>query len=314
MAGLSVEFPAKNQAVGLDEMKNFLRVDDIDADDDLIRTLIDAATISCENYCRRSFINKGFIQTLDAFPYFTDTMLSQLAYPPSYYALPKYSTTLWNYSQMIKVWRPPLVSVDRITYMDSGLSSFKDLVGQPLPWYPQKVYQAGQQCTDSNGNVQTLIPLVPSVLNSGKSGITPPGDTGNPPWGKNLGDITVERTPATAVWQNGGPLPKGEFGSFIVDNTSEPARIFPGFGNKQTNNGYWPSVLYIPNAVQIHFTAGYGDNSADVPANIRTAIMMAVSDFYENREPQKGDEEQLPRHVRALLWPSRVMDFSPTRG
>lgn len=314
MAGLSIEFPAKNAVVGLDEMKNFLRVDDIDADDDLISTLTEAATLACENYCRRSFINKGFIMTLDAFPYFTDTMLSQLAYPPSYYALPKYSTTLWNYSQMIKLWRPPLVSVDRITYLDSGLSSFKDLVPQPLPWYPQKVYQAGAQVSDNNNNVQTLVPIMPSVLNTGKSGITPPGDKGNPPWGENVGDITVENAPATAVWRNDGNLPMGEFGSFVVDNIGEPARIFPGFGNKQTNNGYWPSVLYLPNAVQIHYTAGFGENSSDVPANIRTAVMMATSDYYENREPQKGDEEQLPRHVRALLWPSRVMDFSPTRG
>jgi hypothetical protein len=308
MAGLIVEFPAALDPVSLDQMKNFLRVDEIDDDDALITGLISGATIACENFCRRSFMTKGFIMTLDAFPYFTDTMLSQLAYPPSYYALPKYSTTLWNYSQMIKLWRPPLVSVDRITYMDSATSSFQDLVPQPLPWYPQTVYTDGDQVADNNGNVQELHMGDPSNTGTGKSGIK------FTTWGKNLGDITVETAPATAIWINRGPIPTGEFGAYIVDKVSEPARLFPGIFPAGNSAGYWPSVLYVPNAVQIHYHAGYGDDPTDVPANIITAIMLTVADCYENREPVKEDGEQLPRHVRQMLWPHRVMDMSPTRG
>ena len=310
MAGLIVEFPAAVDPVSLTQMKNFLRVDDITDDDTLITGLISAATIACENFTKRSFINKGFLQTLDSFPYFTDTMLSQLAFPPSYYALPRYSTTLWNYSQMIKLWRPPLVSVDRITYMDSGTFSFEDLVPQPQPWYPQTVYVDGSQVADSNGNVQTLVMGDPSNTASGKSGVR------GPSWNTTVSGFTAEASPATAIWRNDGPLPQGEFGSFIVDGVSEPARVFPGIATPkgQPVAGNWPSVLYVPNAVQIHFTAGYGTDPSDVPANCITAIMQVVADCYENREPVKDDGEQLPRHVRQLLWPSRIMDMSPTRG
>src|SRR2546425_9401003 len=105
MAGLSVEFPASVDPVSVTEMKNYLRMDDIAEDDSLIASLISAATAACEAFTRRSFIKKGFLQTLDAFPYFTDSMLSQQAYSPGYNSLPRYSTQLWNYSQMIKLFR-----------------------------------------------------------------------------------------------------------------------------------------------------------------------------------------------------------------
>src|SRR5579872_5604832 len=148
MAGLYVEFPTTNLPCTLAEVKNFLRVDNITDDDALITTLISAATGACETWLNRSIMQKGFLQTLDCFPYFNDTALTQLAYPPNMGALPRYSTTMWNYSQMIKLFRPPLISIDRITYMDSALSSYVDLVPQPLPWYPQTVYNAGAQVAD----------------------------------------------------------------------------------------------------------------------------------------------------------------------
>jgi Phage gp6-like head-tail connector protein len=307
MAGLSVEFPAAVDPVSLSDMKNFLRVDaGLTADDALILGLISAATLACENFCRRSFINKGFIQTLDAFPYYTDTMVSQMAYPPSYYALPRLSTTLWNYSQMIKLWRPRLVSVDRITYMDQITSSYVDMVPQPSPWYPQTLYAYQVQIADNNGNVQTCLSNQnPSIQL--KTGVKAPL-----PWNKTQGQFTTETS--GVVWRNEGPLTQGEFGSYIVDSISEPARIFPGIVTPGPTAGYWPSVLYVPNAVQIHFTAGYGPNPSDVPASIISAIMQVVAALYEVREPVKDDEQTLPPHVKMMLWPHVVLDFAPTRG
>lgn len=310
MAGIILEFPALVLPVSLAEAKNFLRVDDIDDDDDLITSLIAASTVACETFTNRSFINKGFIQALDSFPYFTDTMLSQMAYPPSYYALPRYSTTLWNYSQMIKMMRPPLQSIDRITYCDSGTNSFQDLVPQPLPWYPQHDYAVGSIVSDNNGFGQMLVDTDPSSSPTLRSGINAPT------WGKNVGDITVEASPATAIWINTGLLPQGEFGSYIVDKISEPGRVFPGIATPkgQPVAGYWPSVLYIPDAVQIHFTAGYGPDATFIPDAIKTAIKLTLADFYENRTPSKDDEQQIPRSARACLGTYRVIDFSPTRG
>lgn len=322
MAGLSIEFPTSNLPVTLTEMKLFLRVDNITDDDALITTLISAATGACETWLRRSIMKKGYLQTLDSFPYFTDTALTQLAYPPNMGALPRYSTTLWNYSQMIKLFRPPCISVDRITYMDSGLHSFVDLTPQPAPWYPQTVYNEGDQVADPNGNVQILtMPLTSPITTTGKSGTRPPGIIANganlgftTSWGTAVGQVTVEPSPATAVWVCGGPLPVGEFGNYILSKVSEPARLFPGLNSLGPTAGFWPSCLYVPDAVQIHFTAGYGDTTASVPDAIRQAIMQTVANLYETREPVKEDAQTLPPHVKMMLWPYRMIDFAPTRG
>ncbi len=309
MAGLFVEFPTTALPVTLTEAKLFLRVDNITDDDFLISTLISAATAACESFCRRSFMTKGYLQTLDCFPYFNDTALSQLAYPPNMGALPRYSTTMWNYSQMIKLFRPPLIDVQRITYFDSGLSSFLDLVPQPLPWYPQTVYNDGDQVADSNGNVQTLVMGDPSNTATGKSGTRPPT------WNKTLSSFTAEASPATAIWRNDGGLPQGEFGSYIVDKVGEPARIFPGIGTKGSQGiGFWPSCMYVPNAVQIHFTAGFGSLTTQIPDAIRSAVLQLVANLYETREPVKEDAVTLPPHVKMMLWPYVVLDFTPTRG
>jgi hypothetical protein len=311
MPGLTIETPAAQDPVLLADAKNFLRIDSFMTDDDtLISALISAATATCENWTRRSFIQKKFKQTLDAFPYFTDTIVSQLSYPPAYSAYPRYSTSLWNYSQMIKLFRPPLISVDRVTYMDSGKQSFVDLVPQPQPWYPQTNYAFGAQVMDNNGpnaHVRTCI------VNSNPS-IQVSSGTDVPPWTKD-GSNTVETTGMT--WRDDGALPRGEFGAYIADTVNEPGRLFPGLttgGQGNPGTGFWPSAMYIPNAVQIHFTAGYGLNPSDVPQAIRTAIMLTVEDAYENREPVKGEGETLPGHIKQLLWPYRILDLAPTRG
>lgn len=300
MPGLIIETPAARDPVSLAEAKLFLRVDDdLTADDVLITSLISASTKACEIFARRSFINKGFKQTLDSFPYYTDSAVSQMAFPPNYHSLPRYSTTLWNYSQMIKLFRPPLVSVDRITYMSADTRSYTDLIPSPDPWYPQTVYQVGARAADRNGNLQTLT--------SGSSPNPATSGVAAPTWSTTIGGLTVETT--GAVWINGGAITGGEFGTFIVDTANEPGRVFPGGpGNS------WPSVLPVPNAVHVHFTAGYGSTAASVPAHFRTAILLLVSDCCENRTPVSDDPETLPRHVRQLLWIDRVMDFAPTRG
>jgi uncharacterized phiE125 gp8 family phage protein len=105
-----------NEPVDVETAKNFLRVT-TDADDTLIGVLITAAREVVETFTGRSLANKQYRQSLDSFPYFVDSALSQQAYPPSYYSLPSYSTTMWNYSQMIKLFAPPLLSVDAVKYI-----------------------------------------------------------------------------------------------------------------------------------------------------------------------------------------------------
>jgi hypothetical protein len=111
------------EPVSLAEMKQRLRIDSsFTADDTLITGLIQAARETAEAYTGRALAQRTFTEVLDSFPYFTDTVQSQLAYPPSYYSLPRYSTTLWNYSQMIKLSNGPVVSVTRIRYVATDLT------------------------------------------------------------------------------------------------------------------------------------------------------------------------------------------------
>src|SRR5579859_4472 len=302
MAGLIIEAPPKVEPVLLDDMKNFLRVD-ISDDDAMIEGMITAAREMCESFTRRSFVQKGYKQVLDSFPYFVDTVMSQLAYPPSYYSLPRYSTTLWNYSQMIKLFRPPLVSVNRITYVSAGSQQKQDMLPIAPPWSPDTAYTAGQQITDPNDNVQ-------QCTTPGTTFRTIPNN-----FATRAGGTTTEQG-STIVWTNQGPNPAdlsgtSSYGLFLYDAVSEPGRVFPGPPGQ-----FWPSVLYIPNAVEIHFKIGYSADSGLVPQRAKLAIKQLVNHWYENRDfvlPGSAPTE-LPWHVKAILWSLRIEDYQPTRG
>lgn len=106
------------EPVTLSMVKSRLRLpSSLSTFDDEITQRISAAREDGERLSGFVLAQRQFVQTLDSFPYFTDTVQSQLAYPPSYYSLPRYSTTLWNYSQMIKVAKAPVISVDQFAYV-----------------------------------------------------------------------------------------------------------------------------------------------------------------------------------------------------
>jgi Phage gp6-like head-tail connector protein len=110
----------QTEPVSLTEAKNFCKVPASVTDDDLlIGGLIQAAREYAEKRTGRAIAQRQFVLVMDSHPYYTDTVQSQLAFPPNYYSLPRYSTTLWNYSQMIKVPKAPLKSVDSMRYIDA---------------------------------------------------------------------------------------------------------------------------------------------------------------------------------------------------
>jgi hypothetical protein len=88
-------------------------------EDVFITNWITAARIQGEIITGRGLAQRTWTQVLDSFPYYTDTIQSQSAYPPAYYSLPRYSSTLWNYSQMIKLAYPPVISVQGMIFIDS---------------------------------------------------------------------------------------------------------------------------------------------------------------------------------------------------
>lgn len=112
------------EPVTVDMAKAFLNLPfTFTGQDNTLLGLIQAAREEGENLSARALAQRTFVQVLDSHPYYTDAVQSQQAYPPSYYSLPRYSTTLWNYSQMIKLAFPPLISVQKMTYIGTDGSA-----------------------------------------------------------------------------------------------------------------------------------------------------------------------------------------------
>lgn len=65
--------------------------------------------------------------------------------------------------------------------------------------------------------------------------------------------------------------------AYEVDVSSCPGRLAPAYGE------VWPASREKMGAVEITFTAGYGE-PADVPASLRRAILELVAHAYRNRE------------------------------
>lgn len=63
---------------------------------------------------------------------------------------------------------------------------------------------------------------------------------------------------------------------FVLDTHSFPHRLV--LKNAKT----WPSTCGQLNNIKIRYVAGYGDAPGEVPAPIRTAIEILVSDMHEN--------------------------------
>ncbi|KRG38827.1 hypothetical protein ARC78_15220 [Stenotrophomonas pictorum JCM 9942] len=86
--------------------------------------------------------------------------------------------------------------------------------------------------------------------------------------------------------------------AYKVD-AGENGRLLPAFGTT------WPSTRAESGAVRVRFTAGYGTAPADVPAAIRSALLLMVGDLFENREAQTAGPLIGNPTVDNLLFPFR---------
>ena len=66
--------------------------------------------------------------------------------------------------------------------------------------------------------------------------------------------------------------------NYILDGTSKPARIGIAI------DGELPNLSNRINAVEVKYTVGYGAESTDVPEGIRQAVLLTLSNWYENRQ------------------------------
>jgi hypothetical protein len=113
--------PPTAEPVTVDALRSFLNLPPAYlAADDFLAILITAAREQAELITGRCLAQRQWTMVLDAFPYWVDTIQSGLAYPPSFYSLPRYSTTLWNYSQQIKIPYGPVLHVDAIRWVDAN--------------------------------------------------------------------------------------------------------------------------------------------------------------------------------------------------
>jgi len=295
---LRVVSPPAAEPIALTDALSFVKQPPNSSDSVLVKTLIQAARERVEGFLARSLVNKGYVQAIDSFPYFVDTIMSQRAYPPSYYSLPQYSTTLWNYSQMIKLLRSPLVQVSKIVYVDAQSGNNLTLLPALPNWQALTEYTLGFEIEDSNGNLQVV-----TAVTEGDEDSTSLSGQNTPAWSVVLNGTTTD---GMLTWTCMGPVPTP---GFVFDSVGCPPRLFPMPGS------FWPPVLYVPNAVQIFFTAGYGADGAAVPAGIKVAALQLIAHWYFNREPvAAGSAAEIPQHVESLLWNERVVDLAPTAG
>jgi len=90
--------------------------------------------------------------------------------------------------------------------------------------------------------------------------------------------------------------------SYVVDIDGTPPRIVP-------NSGSWPQPEKAANGIEIEFTAGFGDEAADVPAPVRQALLLLIAHWYEHRDPiEVGSRDAaIPAAVSDLLAPYRAV-------
>jgi uncharacterized phiE125 gp8 family phage protein len=68
----------------------------------------------------------------------------------------------------------------------------------------------------------------------------------------------------------------------------------------------WPSARWQHEAVRVRYVAGYGAAGSDVPAPIRHALLVSLTELYENRG-DAGGSFTLPPAAERLLAPYRVI-------
>jgi uncharacterized phiE125 gp8 family phage protein len=85
--------------------------------------------------------------------------------------------------------------------------------------------------------------------------------------------------------------------NYVVDTFNKPARLSLAYGKS------WPTLYGNINDVTITYTAGYSSEPSGVPAQIRQAILLMVTDAYDNRQDYV---KKLPTASEYLLDQYRV--------
>jgi uncharacterized phiE125 gp8 family phage protein len=127
-----------------------------------------------------------------------------------------------------------------------------------------------------------------------------PGGLEREPWPLAGNDIVIERGPLVGVTSiayldTAGTSQTLASSVYTAVPTGAPPRIELAYGQS------WPAVRDHGTPITITYVAGYGTERADVPANIRQAVLKMVIGLFEHRGA-------LPDYIsdacRALLFPT----------
>lgn len=94
-----------------------------------------------------------------------------------------------------------------------------------------------------------------------------------------------------------------DVGDYALKGDNDTAWIEPA------GTGVWPSMYDRPDALTITYLAGYGTSPANVPPNLRHAVLMLAAHWFENRETANHAAamvKEIPFSVEALVNQSRV--------
>jgi hypothetical protein len=296
MSTIQIQTPPKGEPISLATLKQHLRVT-ISNDDALLQIYLQSAREIIESDTGRSLVNKLYRQTHDHFPrrhhdhgnLGTGYFLQQDRYARGHH---------YDEHQQIKLLRCPLVNVQKILYVDTNGVQQTLLPTSALDgWLAGNKYEIGDQIGDPNGNLQEV-----TAVNESETGGESQSGTTEPTFSASLNGTTTDHD---IIWTTKRvPAPAGDF-SFDAD--SEPPRVYPNYGQ------VWPQTQRVPNAVQIFFVAGYGDDAASAPANLKVGLMMAAGVSNEFREAVTREQLHALDWYERLVWSERVMDFAPTK-
>jgi uncharacterized phiE125 gp8 family phage protein len=116
------------------------------------------------------------------------------------------------------------------------------------------------------------------------------------------GVIVIPRPPTQSITSikyldTAGVLQTLDSSLYVVDVESEPARIWPADGET------WPINQVMLNAVEIRAVAGYGDGVADIPPEIKSAMLLVIGDLFDHRSSfvLGTIASKLPQNAESLL-------------
>lgn len=97
-------------------------------------------------------------------------------------------------------------------------------------------------------------------------------------------------------------------GAEVVEVAAESWSLAPGTGRQRVSGSLGGALPPIPQGYEAEFTfdAGFGPDAADVPGDLRQAVILLAADYYERRHDDGGPG--MPMAVRGLLDP-----WSPVR-